>query len=80
MPTSVPVRPLSRLPPPRIPLVVLGSHSILGARVVEHGCVGKQLIVEGDDVLASRVSNVSRPVLNRSLAGGESLHVAAHER
>ena len=36
--------------------------------------------MEGDVVLASRVSNVSRPVQNRSLAGGESLHVAAHER
>ena len=58
----------------------VGSHPILGARIVEHGYVGRRAVVESDDVLASRVSNVSRPIRNRSLAGGESLHVAAHER
>ena len=58
----------------------VGSHPILGARIVEHGYVGRRAVVEGDDVLASRVSNVCSLLLNRPVASGEGLHAVAQER
>ena len=58
----------------------VGSHPILGARIVEHGYVGRRAVVEGDDVLASRVSNVCSLLLNWPVSCGEGLHAVAQER